>query len=72
MNNGEIVLKGTPKEVFKQSDLLESIGLGVPQVTYLMKALKKKGFNVSEDAYTIQQAKEELLKLFSTNSREGL
>lgn len=72
MNNGEIVLKGTPKEVFKQSDLLESIGLGVPQVTYLMKALKKKGFNVSEDAYTIEQAKEELLKLFSTNSREGL
>lgn len=72
MNNGEIVLKGTPKEVFKQSDLLENIGLGVPQVTYLMKALKKKGFNVSEDAYTIEQAKEELLKLFSTNSREGL
>lgn len=72
MNNGEIVLKGTPGEVFKQSDLLESIGLGVPQVTYLMKELKKKGFNVSEDAYTIEQAKEELLKLFNINSKEGI
>ena len=50
--------------MFKQSDLLESIGLGVPQVTYLMKALKKKGFNVSEDAYTIEQAKRRTFKTF--------
>ena len=64
MNKGKVVLTGTPQEVFKEVDILEEIGLGVPQVTYLMKELIKKGFNVSDEAYTIEQAKEEILKFF--------
>lgn len=48
MNKGKVVLTGTPKEVFKEVDILEEIGLGVPQVTYLMKELIKKGFDVSD------------------------
>ena len=67
MNKGKVVLTGTPKEVFKKVDILEEIGLGVPQVTYLMKALIDKGFNVSDEAYTIEQAKEEILKYFKGN-----
>lgn len=67
MNKGKVVLTGTPKEVFKKVDILEEIGLGVPQVTYLMKALIAKGFNVSDEAYTIEQAKEEILKYFKSN-----
>ena len=67
MNKGKVVLTGTPKEVFKKVDILEEIGLGVPQVTYLMKALIAKGFNVSDEVYTIEQAKEEILKYFKSN-----
>ena len=67
MNKGKVVLTGTPQEVFKEVDILEEIGLGVPQVTYLMKELIKKGFNVSDEAYTIEQAKEEILKFFKIN-----
>ena len=67
MNKGKVVLTGTPQEVFKEVDILEEIGLGVPQVTYLMKELIKKGFNVSDKAYTIEQAKEEILKFFKIN-----
>lgn len=67
MNKGKVVLTGTPKEVFKEVDILEEIGLGVPQVTYLMKELIKKGFDVSDEAYTIEQAKEEILKFFKIN-----
>lgn len=67
MNKGKVVLTGTPKEVFKKVDILEEIGLGVPQVTYLMRALIDKGFNVSDEAYTIEQAKEEILKYFKSN-----
>lgn len=67
MNKGKVVLTGTSKEVFKKVDILEEIGLGVPQVTYLMKALIAKGFNVSDEAYTIEQAKEEILKYFKSN-----
>lgn len=66
MNGGKIELSGTPSEVFTKSDQLEAIGLGVPQVTYLMKALIKAGFNVSDDIYTVEKAKEELLKVLKS------
>lgn len=69
MNKGKVVLTGTPKEVFKEVDILEEIGLGVPQVTYLMKELIKKRFDVSDEAYTIEQAKEEILKFFKSANR---
>lgn len=67
MNKGKIELSGSPKDVFKEIDTLEKIGLGVPQVTYLMAQLKEKGFNVSDEVYTLKQAKEELLRIFSKN-----
>lgn len=63
MNKGEVVLEGNPAKVFKEVDTLEKIGLAVPQVTYLMRELKDKGFDVSDEIYTISQGKEELLKL---------
>ncbi|MDY2632857.1 energy-coupling factor transporter ATPase [Clostridium sp.] len=63
MNNGNVALEGTPAQVFKEIDTLENIGLAVPQVTYLMRALKEKGFNVSDEVYTINQGKEELLRI---------
>ena len=67
MNQGKVVLQGTPKEIFKEVETLEKIGLGVPQVTYLMQALKAKGFKVSENAYTIEQARIEILKSLTEN-----
>lgn len=63
MNKGEVVLEGNPAKVFKEVGTLEKIGLAVPQVTYLMRELKNKGFDVSDEIYTISQGKEELLKL---------
>ena len=44
-------------------DILEDIGLAVPQVTYLVRELRKKGFDISTDVYTIEQAKKELLSI---------
>lgn len=63
MNKGKVALKGRPEEVFKEVDLLEKIGLAVPQVTYLMRELKRRGFDISDEAYTVEKAKEELLKI---------
>ena len=67
MNDGHVELQGKPKDVFKEIDTLEKIGLAVPQVTYLMRELKKKGFNVSEDIFTVQNAKIELLNIILKN-----
>lgn len=68
MNNGSVELQGPIDTVFKEVEKLESIGLGVPQVTYLMLKLKALGFDVSDGIYTIKQAKEEIIKLLNKNN----
>ena len=68
MNNGSVELQGPIDTVFKEVEKLESIGLAVPQVTYLMLKLKSLGFDVSDGIYTIKQAKEEIIKLLNKNN----
>lgn len=63
MNHGKVELQGTPSEVFKNIEKLEKIGLGVPQVTYLIRDLRKKGFEISDDIFTIEGAKKELIRI---------
>ena len=63
MNKGKIALMGKPAEIFKEVETLESIGLAVPQVTYLMRALREKGFNVSDEVFTVEQGSKELLRV---------
>ena len=63
MNKGKVKLSGKPCEVFREIEILEEIGLAVPQVTYLMRALSERGFVVNKDIFTVEKAKEELLRL---------
>jgi energy-coupling factor transport system ATP-binding protein len=63
MNKGKIAFFDTPRNVFKKAEILETIGLGVPQVTHLVRELRKKGFSIA-DCINIDEAKNELLKLF--------
>lgn len=67
MNQGSIILDGKVADVFKEVDTLEKIGLGVPQVTYLLRELRKKGFSISEDIYTIKEAKQAILEYLNKN-----
>ncbi len=62
MERGKVILDGSPVEVFREVNTLERVGLAVPQVTYLVRALREKGFNISQDIYTVKQAKEEIIK----------
>ena len=55
------------QKIFKEIEILERVGLAVPQVTYLIRELRNKGFNISEDIFTIEKAKQELLKIFKKN-----
>ena len=63
MNKGKVTLTGKPAEIFKEVETLEEIGLAVPQVTYLMRALKEKGFNVSDEVFTVEEGSKELLRV---------
>ena len=65
MNKGKIELLGKPADIFKEVETLESIGLAVPQVTYLMRALKARGFDVSDEVFTVEQGSKELLRVLS-------
>ncbi|QEK11199.1 energy-coupling factor transporter ATPase [Crassaminicella thermophila] len=63
MHKGKVELTGKPREVFGKAELLENIGLGIPQITYLMKVLKSMGKAVRDDIFTVEDAKEEILNL---------
>ena len=64
MNQGEVMYDGTPKEVFSHYQELEKVGLAAPQVTYIMHALVAKGFDVNTDATTIEEAAEEICRVY--------
>lgn len=55
MDSGEIVLDGTPREVFKNVKYLKSLGLDVPQVTELVYELRKLGIDLPEDILTADE-----------------
>lgn len=71
MNQGKIVLDGTPKEVFRNIDLLEDIGLAVPQISYLIRALNARGFDIDADILTVQEAFEQLSLKLQRKKKSG-
>lgn len=72
MNHGKVALQGEPKEIFKEIDRLEEMGLGAPQVTYLMRELKRRGFDVSDEIFTVEQCKKELLKVLFNDKKTSM
>jgi len=62
MHKGKVVMDGKTREVFKEAERLEEIGLGIPQVTTFMREFKKKGNPVDDTVITVEEAKMELIK----------
>jgi len=62
MNNGALVMDQETRSVFARYRELEEIHLAAPQVTYIMNALKEKGFSVNTDVTTVAEAKNEIIK----------
>lgn len=65
MNQGSILFDGTPQEVFRHYRELEAVGLGAPQVTYLMHQLQERGLPVNADAITVEEAKDSILQVLA-------
>lgn len=56
MNKGHVVLDGPPKQIFQEIEHLEKIGLAVPQIAYLIRALNEQGIEVPQDIITVEEA----------------
>lgn len=67
MEDGKCILDGPPNLIFKEVETLERVGLAVPQVTYLIRELRKKGFDISEDIFTLKQATTEILRVLKSS-----
>ena len=65
MEEGEVVLEGTPKEVFINIDKLQSLGLDVPPMTLLCSELKKQDIQISPDILTVEEMIDSLCQLKS-------
>lgn len=60
MNDGKLLMVGTPEEVFGQKERLAEIGLSVPPVTELMHELKDAGIPVKENILSLKDAEAEI------------
>ena len=60
INEGEVVLKGTPREVFSNVEKMKEIGLDVPEPTEISYLLNKSNINVRRDVLTVDELVEAL------------
>lgn len=72
MNNGKVFCYDTVANVFRRSQELQAIGLAVPQITRVCEALRASGVPLSEDIFTVEQAKKQLLSWYHRKGTQGL
>ncbi len=60
MNKAKIVTYGTVAEIFARSSELIDIGLDIPQITRVFIELRRRGFDVSDSVYSVEDAKKEI------------
>ena len=63
MEQGEVVMKGTPREIFSQVGKLKEHHLDVPQVTLLADLLRQSGINVPLGVLTREELADAIMKI---------
>lgn len=63
INDGVIVCDGSPREVFSDVEKIRTLGLDVPQATYLAYLLRKRGLPVKQNVLNAEECIEELEKI---------
>jgi len=63
MENGKVVLEGTPREVFSHVEEMKGYRLSVPQATEIAYRLRKEGVDVNPQVLTMKELAEEIKKL---------
>lgn len=63
MDQGRVVMQGTPREIFSQVDELKAHRLDVPQITQLAHELRQEGLDVPEGILTREELLRELQRI---------
>ena len=63
MDDGHIVMHGTPREIFSRVDELKSYRMDVPQVTMLTEELRKRGLDLPRGILRREELVEALCRL---------
>ncbi len=71
MEQGKVVMQGTPKEIFSQVEALQELRLDVPQVTLLAHELQKKGVSLPDGILTVEELERALTECNRSNFYEG-
>ncbi len=64
LSKGALVLTGSPREVFSRVEEMEEYGLGVPQAAKLNYLLRKAGFKLPGDLYTLNEVQDHILRIW--------
>ena len=64
MENGQIIMDGTPREIFSRVEELQAHRLDVPQMTLLAHELRKAGLPIPEGVLTREELVEALCQLY--------
>ena len=59
MNKGEIVMEGTPEDIFERHEELLTYNLSLPRIGYISKTLRENGFGVN-DTLDVETLAEEI------------
>lgn len=71
MDQGKIVMQGTPRQVFSQVEKLKELRLDVPQATLLAHELQKSGLPLPDGILTAEELEQELKKLRDRQAGTG-
>ncbi|MGN0361577.1 MAG: energy-coupling factor transporter ATPase [Bilifractor sp.] len=71
MDEGRLVMQGTPREIFSRVDELHALRLDVPHVTQLAHALRRKGLDIPEGILSIDEFVDAVMKIYNRQKAEG-
>ena len=54
INQGRVMMSGTPKEIFARGEQLKSVGLDLPSMAQLCDAMRARGVDVPDDIITVE------------------
>ena len=69
-SEGRLRANGTPRELFVQQGMMESVGLGVPETARLCHLLVEKGYDLPDNLFRPEELKDALLRLWRARQAE--